>query len=645
MAVINNIVTQNGDCLLIQAEAPVTGLVGLTDFIDSVQGENSNRFWKKEFRYSIDGGINWTNFQELNNANLQAVSVNVTNLFKIEYLYTRQGSDNTGSLQFDNISLNGTFVQNACGEAYSNSIFSQFFDCNDTEVLAWCIAMSQKLYDPGIVPQALERKVGDSISNDQDYLDFWSTVSCFFAIIVTFARQFKDFNTNEILLFEYLKQRNLFICEGTELSDLIYLMQRYFDEIAKRGTEKIIEKRNENRPVDGELLRLICFNADCDEFIFDVSSATSIGWKLGNSSPLYKGINSKLIKGYEDTESAQDISNYPLLGSPYVDIYEEDFNGNRKSIDILSIDLTRIIKADFIKISIEYNFNSYNFNYTFDNINNFSNQILSFFNSIDTNISISKLSDIDYKIFTEGVLKISYLEVSDYIYISNQQSSTINVVRCQNVPTGQFGGIGNWNEIRNFPIIIDPSLDYEITCKVQITDLSDPNSAFVFGVGGFDKNFIRRDFIRADSNLSGNKFINASGYINSGGFPKTGINSPYYPVRGIIYSSNSAVKSSQDVSINNNMGSHLRFNSDMVYLVAEAYLDNISGTSSTNEIRILDFKIRPLNYDKSNGFLNTSNMIRAWLKNNNGDYSNKQITNIIQKYLIPYNFSSDFVYL
>ena len=55
MAVVNNTASEIGDVLLMRATIPVSGLIALTGFIESVVGETATRFWIKEFRYAIDG--------------------------------------------------------------------------------------------------------------------------------------------------------------------------------------------------------------------------------------------------------------------------------------------------------------------------------------------------------------------------------------------------------------------------------------------------------------------------------------------------------------------------------------------------------------------------------------------------------------
>lgn len=71
---------------------------------------------------------------------------------------------------------------------------------------------------------------------------------------------------------------------------------------------------------DGEYLRLICYNKDCDEFIFHLIDKYNRGFVVDRSSPMYRGLrhheNSSIIKGYENfAREVWDLDYYPIIGS------------------------------------------------------------------------------------------------------------------------------------------------------------------------------------------------------------------------------------------------------------------------------------------------------------------------------------------
>lgn len=313
MASIENRVTANGDVLLIRAEVPIVGLIYLTDFIDNTDGEDGSTYFRKEFRYSTDG-INFTPWAPLTNANLSAVEVRPSDTFFIEYRYTRVGNGSQ-ELSFTEIDVNGTRVNRECGPVYKQSIFADFFSCSDTEVLGWAINVTEKLYRKGLMPSFVERGNQNSSLADRDYLDFWRSVAQFFAIIVVYARQLERIHANPQLLREYLRQWGLFGLTELSLDQLAYLLEHSRDQFRQRGTMGIVARERDGAPVDGELLRLLGYRPDTDEFLLNVVEAPYAGWCMGWNAPTYNGVGSQrqLNKGYEKGGTPENIGKYPVL--------------------------------------------------------------------------------------------------------------------------------------------------------------------------------------------------------------------------------------------------------------------------------------------------------------------------------------------
>jgi hypothetical protein len=335
MAVVNNVVTEIGDVLQINVDVPILGLVTLASFIDQTIGTTSNRYFNKKFRYSVDG-ITFSEWLELTNENLQSVVVEPTNTFLLQYFYERSGSDNTGTLEFDEVTLQGTFEALPVPDLYSRSIFAQFFDFYNPCSLGWALNVLEKLYK-GIVPKYIERGQNDNQNwEDQDFISFWKSITHFFALFVCYSRLFENIESNDIILDAYLKSHDLIINDDISNTDAIYLMNNLFDEVRQRGTIQIaLEKDNSDessssflneyvKQVDGELLRLI--NKKIDEFIFCPMEPEKVGWTIDQSSPLYLGINNAFnaIKWYEKSQGIVDLSKYPLINSQYMSLVELD---------------------------------------------------------------------------------------------------------------------------------------------------------------------------------------------------------------------------------------------------------------------------------------------------------------------------------
>lgn len=321
MAIIENRATEAGDVIYIQANIPIIGLIALSSFLSNTTGESETQYFYKEFRYSTDG-INYSAWVELTEANLTAIELTIFDTFYIQYRYTYMGTTGT-DLSFNSVRLTGEFQYVDCGFAFENSIFSEFFGCSDLGVLNWCINVLEKIYKKGIIPEYIERNVNANNYNvDADYIAFWKSITCFFATLVHYGRQFETLPSNTKLLSTYLKNRGLYFCDNLSLEDLTYLKSHFYDEIRQRGTKLMItEKGINNKPIDGEILRLICKLAG-EEFKFALTPDWGVGWCIGRSSPLFKGASTLNFErvGYEATDEVLDLDNYPLLNSEYIAI-------------------------------------------------------------------------------------------------------------------------------------------------------------------------------------------------------------------------------------------------------------------------------------------------------------------------------------
>lgn len=545
MAIVLNTVSEQGDVLIIQVETPILGIVLLSSFLDNVEGESATKYFNKQFRYSLDG-ITYSNWQDLTNENILGIQIEPTNLFRVEYRYERIGTDNTGLLTFNEVTLNGQFQAISNPDLYDRSIFAQFFDFWDPEVLTWALNVLEKIYR-GIIPKYIERGQNDNSNwEDRDFIDFWMAITHYFAIFVRYIRLFENIGTNKALLLQYLENHDLYICNEISESDLIYLMNNLFDEIRQRGTiqialskEEIEESssslilENQAKQIDGELLRLIC-KKNTDEFIFCPVESWKVGWFLNQSSPMYKGINAayNAIKGYEKSEDFIDLNKYPLVYSQYCSTKTD---GSKK---VLSID---------------------------------------------------------------------------------------------QVPNGIISGISA-DILNDFKVIVDPSMDYEITFWMK-QDVISTQQGLDFAIKALDSNGNQINMQEINLGNSRNYFANK---INLNQVDK------WYFVRGIIYHKDADLLSIEESQLDLFRGSvvsnHLRFSSNNItYIIPTLALNNESGVNS-NEYLIWDFKIRPLKFKQEVcGFLGIKNLTYSWLKNNSNSFSNDQITDIMKRKLMPYN--------
>lgn len=341
MAILENVSTEAGDVLRIKTETPIVGLISLSQFVDTTQGESETDYFKKEFRYSINAGLTFEEWADLNLINISNVVISKYDSFVLEYRYTRVGNTPEVDLSFDDILVSGA-VEDLPYTVFKKSVFNDFFNVNDLNVFGWAINVLEKLYVKGLIlPDYMDRGSNQSNLEDEDFITYWNSITHFFAIIVYFARQFHDFQTNEILLAQFLESKDLVLPIDATLADLSYIYgptplkptHTYIDEYIKRGTRSILDRVSSGAEIDGELIRLIR-SESFEEFIFAMFRASESGWCIGKSSPLWKGTENiiNLIKGYEFTEEVVDLAKYPLLQSEFISIID-----NKMVIDSVNV--------------------------------------------------------------------------------------------------------------------------------------------------------------------------------------------------------------------------------------------------------------------------------------------------------------------
>ena len=325
MAIIENRVTEEGDVLVIKPEVPIVGILALYQFVDTTQGESETDYFRKEFRYSVNGGLTFSSWEELTLINIQNAVITRYDAFVIEYRYTRVGNTPEVELEFNDILVSGE-LSSIPYPIYERTIFSKFFRVNDVEIFGWAINVLEKLYTRGLIlPDYIERANNQSNLEDEDFIVYWNSITHIYAIIVYFARQFHKFETNQILLEEFLNSKDLIQPIDANIEDILYLFGNYVDEYKKRGTYRIIERKSNGAPIDGELIRLTG-SQDYEEFIFGLFQNFEIGWCIGKSSPTWNATENitNLIKYKGLVDEANAIVEESCSISAY-QIYEVSF--------------------------------------------------------------------------------------------------------------------------------------------------------------------------------------------------------------------------------------------------------------------------------------------------------------------------------
>ena len=662
MAIVGNIATEIGDVIVIEANTPVVGLIALTSFMDTVTGESGSRFFTKIFRYSLDG-IHFSDWQDLTIPNLMAINIVATDTFISHYRYTRAGADPSGTLSFENITLDGDSVATVCGDAYDNSVFSEFFDCLDVECLNWAINVLQKLYDQGIIPKYINRNVTGGLMEDLDFVEFWRSVTIFFSYLVCLARTFETFSQNARLAEEYLRQKDFQVCGNEILNQLLFLITNLLREKGKRGTTRMYrEVVVSGEEVDGELLRLVCRD-DCTEFLLGVAKSQNIGWNLGNSSPMYKGStpSDHLIKGYEFQEDILDFTLYPIVGNPVGWDVELIVNGTF-DIDLSGWTTTAAGIAFAEQVAggqarlvtpagdaLDITQSAPNFNSGIDylvqtdvnvitgafEIQNDGDSANIFSTPVD--ITDNGFNVVKFTPGANGALRISSLattisegffdNVSVLLYGPTHPAvdGTRRVLEINEVGAGNEAGIGDQAAITK-TICVDPNINYEITFFVRQVNLE---PTLTFGLFAFDE---------FGNNATVDSVVTGTPDTTFFERFQLNLNDQYYFVRGILYNQNQVNLSAQDAELNIGTGNQLRMGSNVAQIIPKVTLDNTLGGGVSGTTRIHDFKIKPI-LPYSNAFLNNGRWIDVLLKNKNGQLTNDQIDMIMRDDFIPYNTS------
>ena len=220
----------------------------------------------------------------------------------------------------------GLFLPQA-SSIYNDLMFSRFFEENDKAVMGWAENVLAKMEGSRILPTFLNKK------ENPDFKAFWGTITHLFALIVLYARKYKEIDTNLILFEMFIQNRGLITNMVDDQEQMEYLFYNYLEEYSKRGRLDIINKEGE---ILGELLRLIRYNS-LDEFIFALLRPEATGWAMGFSSPCWDRTDTvmNVSKGYEYTESIENLDNYPLLIPESISLTQDE-NGDSEIFNAMT---------------------------------------------------------------------------------------------------------------------------------------------------------------------------------------------------------------------------------------------------------------------------------------------------------------------
>lgn len=202
---------------------------------------------------------------------------------------------------------------------YDKSIFKPYFESDDSQVEAWTENVLAKLIAPGQVAEYIKRETEEGETTD--FTTVYRPFVKFFAYLVRLSREFRDFKDDDYLADQYLNQKGQFTCSEETLEQFQYLITNLLRIRSQRGTLKMIEQSVDSSIPSGELLRLLCWNAET-YFKLGLGASKNNSWNVNNSSPLSRSLTGRydLNSAWEDTENIMDLSKYPLTNSSYISI-------------------------------------------------------------------------------------------------------------------------------------------------------------------------------------------------------------------------------------------------------------------------------------------------------------------------------------
>lgn len=322
--------TEAGDTLILQG-SPVLGAIGFKSITFIQEGEG---ILSKYLRYSVDS-LNWSEWIDLSEISLEDIEVDAYHFLSFEIKLVK-----TDELPIILKSIEVIFNYSIPDEPsfYKDFPLSKFVSYYNYSSIEWSLNILEKIYRQGIVPKYIERGTNENWG-DKDYIDFWFSIIYYLSLNLTFNKIFTNLLWYPTLLYEYLRQKGLFLGSTIRLAELFYLMENYYSEIMKRGSLAcLVDKTDDSTGVTlrSELSRLIDKNS-FDEFLMAIVNPDEDGWVVGETccgfteTDFYKGF----VKGYEETEEVTNLSKYPLQNPSEYSIEEGKLiNINKNPIQI-----------------------------------------------------------------------------------------------------------------------------------------------------------------------------------------------------------------------------------------------------------------------------------------------------------------------
>lgn len=240
----------------------------------------------------------------------------------------------------------------------------------------------------------------------------------------------------------------------------------------------------------------------------------------------------------------------------------------------------------------------------------------------------------NFQTFSQGYLTELYIDT-----ISDETEKDVLVFQVRQNGVCGLGRIDEDTDVSNKIYVADPNLDYEITFMLNPYKIGS-GTKLSFGVEAFNATKTKLDnaFISSDGQRITEMFLDKQDL-------SVFLRGEWYFIRGVIHAYSSTA--TENVALNCGFGNNLTFNNRFIkYILPKIYL----STTSDSKMFLWDYKIRPLirgtnilllkngrENSHSVGFIQSPQIFYAYFKNNNNNKSKADITDIIERYLLPYN--------
>ena len=289
-----------GDSLIIETRQNKDGLYEIVNPRFEFGGVISSEAYVIIYFRTVSNGIMITPWEKVGSQNTELSSLDLTYRIEkgqtLQIKFVRSNDIVDGDIEFIKFYTEGTY--RLIGHDTPTLDASMFAGVNsDDSTTELETNLFKKLYFRSIVPNYIKRGDNRSMNEDRDYVSLFSAISRFFALIIKFFKRWENINNDEEMLKEILRNNGIQFNESTvTLSELKHLVQNLNNEISKRGTKEMFMFKGDKRAdgttvaIDGEFIRMIQAKR-YTEILFEHVPKREIGWCIGNSSPIYRGIS------------------------------------------------------------------------------------------------------------------------------------------------------------------------------------------------------------------------------------------------------------------------------------------------------------------------------------------------------------------